>query len=166
MTPQRQSQFTPKMKANAVLHLLSSLVWIDQYNECNGMISFMEFSSSLWFWSNPDCTKGCLSNNMNKCNLCRFWYCKSHKINSILLYQSILSFASGVFYHIAVYHVYVGLSETCDKETLISHSCLDPCHTTSMNPFIHPFHSSIFTTIHTTLTELIWAAKLGSIFLI
>ena len=26
VTPQRQSQFTPKMKANAVLHLLSSLV--------------------------------------------------------------------------------------------------------------------------------------------
>ena len=28
-----QNQFTPKMKANAVSHLLSSLVWIDQYNE-------------------------------------------------------------------------------------------------------------------------------------
>ena len=43
VTPQRQSQFTPKMKANAVPRLLSSLVWIDQYNECNGMTSFMEF---------------------------------------------------------------------------------------------------------------------------
>ena len=32
-------QFTPKMKANAVPHLLWSLVWIDQYNECNGMTS-------------------------------------------------------------------------------------------------------------------------------
>ena len=32
VTPQRQSQFTPKMKANAVPRLLSSLVWIDQYN--------------------------------------------------------------------------------------------------------------------------------------
>ena len=42
-TPQCQSQFTPKTKANALLRLLSSLVWIDQYNECNGMISFMEF---------------------------------------------------------------------------------------------------------------------------
>ena len=41
--PQRQSQFTPKMKANAVSRLLSSLVWIDHYNECNGMTSFMEF---------------------------------------------------------------------------------------------------------------------------
>ena len=30
VTPQRQSQFTPKMKANAVPRLLSSLVWIDQ----------------------------------------------------------------------------------------------------------------------------------------
>ena len=40
--PQHQSQFTPKMKANAELHLLSSLVWIDQYDECNGMMSFME----------------------------------------------------------------------------------------------------------------------------
>ena len=40
---QPQSQFTPKMKANAVPHLLSSLVWIDQYNECNGMTSSMEF---------------------------------------------------------------------------------------------------------------------------
>ena len=43
VTPQRQSQFTPKMKTNAVPCLLSSLVWIDQYNECNGMTSFMGF---------------------------------------------------------------------------------------------------------------------------
>ena len=43
VTPQRQSQVTPKVKANAVARLLSSLVWIDQYNECNGMTSFMEF---------------------------------------------------------------------------------------------------------------------------
>ena len=43
VTLQRQSQFTPKMKANAVPRLLSSLVWIDQYNECNGLTSFMEF---------------------------------------------------------------------------------------------------------------------------
>ena len=43
MTPQWQSQFTLKMKANAVPHLLSSLVWIDRYNKCNEMISFMEF---------------------------------------------------------------------------------------------------------------------------
>ena len=43
VTPQHQSQFTPKMKANAVPRLFSSLVWIDQYNECNGMTSFMEF---------------------------------------------------------------------------------------------------------------------------
>ena len=42
VTPQRQSQFTPKMKANAVPRLLSFLVWIDQYNECNEMTSFME----------------------------------------------------------------------------------------------------------------------------
>ena len=46
VTPQRQSQFTPKMKANAILRLLSSLVWIDQYNECNGLTSFMEFMIS------------------------------------------------------------------------------------------------------------------------
>ena len=31
VTPQRQSQFTLKMKANAEPRLLSSLVWIDQY---------------------------------------------------------------------------------------------------------------------------------------
>ena len=43
VTPQRQSQFTPKMKANAVPRLLSSLVWIDQYNERNGMTSFVDF---------------------------------------------------------------------------------------------------------------------------
>ena len=43
VTPLRQSQFTPKMKANTVPHLLSSLVWIDQYNECNRMTSFMDF---------------------------------------------------------------------------------------------------------------------------
>ena len=43
MTPQQESQFTLKMKANAVPRLLSSLVWIDQYNECNGMTRFKEF---------------------------------------------------------------------------------------------------------------------------
>ena len=43
VTQQRQSQFAPKMKANVVLCLLSSLVWIDRYNECNGMTCFMEF---------------------------------------------------------------------------------------------------------------------------
>ena len=46
VTPQCLSQFTPKMKASAVTRLLSSLVWIDQYNECNAMTSFMEFSRS------------------------------------------------------------------------------------------------------------------------
>ena len=35
VTPICQSQFTPKMKANAVPRLLSSLVWIDQYNAWN-----------------------------------------------------------------------------------------------------------------------------------
>ena len=49
VTPQRQSQFTPKMKANAVSRLLSSLAWIDQYSECNGMTSFMEFSRWQFF---------------------------------------------------------------------------------------------------------------------
>ena len=47
VTPHRQGQFTPKMKANAVPRLLSSLVWIDQYYECNGMTGFMEFTLSL-----------------------------------------------------------------------------------------------------------------------
>ena len=49
VTPQWQSQFTPKMKANAVLRLLPSLVWIDQYNECNRMTSFLEFMLILCF---------------------------------------------------------------------------------------------------------------------
>ena len=57
VTPQSQSQFTPKMKANTVPRLLSSLVWIDSGVEvsqnrlesffheikCNGMMNFMEF---------------------------------------------------------------------------------------------------------------------------
>ena len=56
VTPQGQSQFTPKTKANAVPRLLSSLVWIDwRYGvtasfgvffheiKCNGMTSFIEF---------------------------------------------------------------------------------------------------------------------------
>ena len=48
VTPQRQSQFTPKMKTHAVERLLSSLLWIDQYNECsNRMTSFMEFICEL-----------------------------------------------------------------------------------------------------------------------
>ena len=38
-----QSQFTPKMKANAVSRLLSSLVWIDQYNECNWLTTLIIF---------------------------------------------------------------------------------------------------------------------------
>ena len=48
VTPQHQSQFTPKMKANRVSCLLSSLVWIDWYHECNGMTSFMEFMLRVW----------------------------------------------------------------------------------------------------------------------
>ena len=43
VTLQFQGQFTPKMKANPIPRLLSSLVWIDHYNQCNGMTSFMEF---------------------------------------------------------------------------------------------------------------------------
>ena len=39
MTPQRQSQFTPKKKANAVPRSPSSPAWIDQYDECHGMTS-------------------------------------------------------------------------------------------------------------------------------
>ena len=54
VTPQPQSQFTPKMKANAVSRLLSSLVWIDQYNECNRMTSFMEFMISF-VWRRTFC---------------------------------------------------------------------------------------------------------------
>ena len=38
-----QSQFTSKMKANAVSRLLSSLVWIDQYNECNQLTALIIF---------------------------------------------------------------------------------------------------------------------------
>ena len=53
VTPQRQSQFTPKMKANVVLRLLSSLVWIDQYNECYGTTSFMEFMCRQRSWFIP-----------------------------------------------------------------------------------------------------------------
>ena len=45
---QRQSQFTPKMKANAIPRLLSSLVWIGQYNEWNRMTSFMEFMKNAY----------------------------------------------------------------------------------------------------------------------
>ena len=41
-----QSQFTPKMKANAVSRLLSSLVWIDQYYECNRLTAL------IIFWQN------------------------------------------------------------------------------------------------------------------
>ena len=57
LTPQGQSHFTTKMKANAEPRLLSSLVWIDSgvvmsqhrlesfFHEikCNGMTSFVEF---------------------------------------------------------------------------------------------------------------------------
>ena len=43
VTPQLQSQLSPKMKAKAIPRLVSSLVWIDQYNECNRMRSLMEF---------------------------------------------------------------------------------------------------------------------------
>ena len=53
VTPQCQSQLTSKMKGNAVPRLLSSLVWIDQYNQCNGMTSFMEFMHSITFKVSP-----------------------------------------------------------------------------------------------------------------
>ena len=58
VTPQRQSQFTPKMKANAVPRLLSSLVRIDQYNECNGMTSFMQFKISQYTDYEPKAVLG------------------------------------------------------------------------------------------------------------
>ena len=45
VTPQRQSQFTPKMKANAVSRLLSSLVWIDHYNQCNWSTALIIFAN-------------------------------------------------------------------------------------------------------------------------
>ena len=41
---QHQSQFTPKMKANADSRLLSSLVWIDQDNECNKLTAIIIFA--------------------------------------------------------------------------------------------------------------------------
>ena len=52
-----KSQFTPKMKANAVSRLLSSLVWIDQYKEFNsthtliifGKIHFLLISENEFF---------------------------------------------------------------------------------------------------------------------
>ena len=39
-------QFTPKMKANAKPHLLSSLVWIDHYNECNRLTTLIIFGKN------------------------------------------------------------------------------------------------------------------------
>ena len=66
VTPQRQSQFTSKMKANAVPRLLSSLVWIDQYNECNGMTSFMEFMSNTLHYMKK-LTSGCMGSDHFLC---------------------------------------------------------------------------------------------------
>ena len=40
VTQQCQIQFTPKTKANVVPRLLSSLVWIDQYNETCHSVTF------------------------------------------------------------------------------------------------------------------------------
>ena len=57
----RQSQFKPKMKANAVPRLLSSLVWIDQYYQCNGMTNLMDHAMRegqghvIWRWG---CERG------------------------------------------------------------------------------------------------------------
>ena len=61
VTLQRQSQFTPKMKANAVPRLLSSLVGIDHYNECNRMTSVVEFMVSK--------IRPILSGNFTTCQL-------------------------------------------------------------------------------------------------
>ena len=44
MTPQRSSQFTSKMKANADSRLLSSLVRIDLYNERNRLTALIIFA--------------------------------------------------------------------------------------------------------------------------
>ena len=68
VTPKRQSQFTPKMKANAVPRLLSSLVWIDQYSERNGMTSFMEFMNWIWY-QNPVLVEQCYSIIMYDCQV-------------------------------------------------------------------------------------------------
>ena len=60
VTSQRQGQFTPKVKANAVPRLLSSLVWIDQNNKCNGMTCFMEFM----LWESVRFCLGCFKNSI------------------------------------------------------------------------------------------------------
>ena len=49
------------MKVNTVPRLLSSLVWIDQYNECNWMTSFMEFMPGI------QASDGLLSCSMTTC---------------------------------------------------------------------------------------------------
>ena len=80
VTPQRQSQFTPKMKANVVPCLLSSLVWIDQCNECNGITSFMEFMIWASFKLLPHrqiCKKKV--NQIMKCFFC--WSNSTHMYN-------------------------------------------------------------------------------------
>ena len=70
MTPQCQSQFTPKMKTNVESRLLSSLVWIDHYNEGNGMTSFIGIhvltsNCSIAFseFNSPFCAIFCVPNN-------------------------------------------------------------------------------------------------------
>ena len=45
-----KNNWAKKRNAKVVNYENSSLVWIDQYNECNGMTSFMEFMSC-----NPSC---------------------------------------------------------------------------------------------------------------
>ena len=52
VTLQRQSQFTPKMKANADSRLLSSLVWIDQYNEYTSPVASQHCLASFWRQTN------------------------------------------------------------------------------------------------------------------
>ena len=41
-----QSQFTPKMKANAVSRLLLSLVWIDHYDQCIRLTALIIFGQN------------------------------------------------------------------------------------------------------------------------
>ena len=93
VTPQRQSQFTPKMKANAVPRLLSSLVWIDQYNECSGMTSFIE-SMKFCIPSSP-----CLCNPvaMNVKQTCLVWPASPSDLHrSVIMMSSCLNLSACV----------------------------------------------------------------------
>ena len=103
VTPQSQSQFTPKMKVNAVKRFLSSLVWTDQCNEmqrndklhwthvkpvgfsCDQIISFS--SNELFFFLQVLHKKNMNNTTDKKMHIILFWNSYKYRRSYLQMYK-------------------------------------------------------------------------------